>query len=100
LLAALSEHERVELIVDAGGSGRGPARLVLTDRRLLWLLEDAVSARVDWIRFGIVADVSLRRPLLRRARRLLHVQTATGRRVTFGDLDPSSAEAIAERLRR
>ena len=65
-----------------------PARLVLTDRRLLWLLEDAVSARVDWIRFGIVADVSLRRPLLRRARRLLHVQTATGRRVTFGDLDP------------
>lgn len=100
LLAALSELERVELIVDAGRSGRGPARLVLTDRRLLWLLEDAVSARVDWIRFGIVADVGLRRPLLRRARRSLHVQTRTGRRVAFGDLDPSAAEAIAEELRR
>lgn len=98
LLSALSDGENVQLVIEAGGTGRGPALLVLTDRRLLWLLEDAVSARVDWVRFAIVADVRVRRSLLRRGRRSLHVRTRTGRRLVFGDLEPASATAIARRL--
>jgi hypothetical protein len=100
LLAALADRERVDLVVDAGGPGRGPARLVVTDRRLLWLLEDAVSARVDWVRFSLIADATVRRPLLRRGRRSVRLQTKTGRRVVFGDLGPPSAAAIVERVHR
>jgi DnaJ-domain-containing protein 1 len=99
LLAALNDGERVRLIADAGRSGAGPARLALTDRRLLWLADDAVGSRVDWVRFGIVADVERRRA--RRGRRaVLRLRTTTGRRVTFGDLEPEAAEQIAAALGR
>ena len=97
LLSALSEGEQVRLVTRAGRSGAGPARLALTDRRLLWLLEDAVTARVDWVRFGIVAGVERRRGRLGR-RAVLRLRTRTGRRMTFGDLEPQAADTIAERL--
>lgn len=97
LLAALGDGEQVRLVTRAGRSGSGPAKLALTDRRLLWLLEDAVSSRVDWVRFGIVADVERRRGRLSR-RAVLRLRTRTGRRVTFGDLEPDAADAIAARL--
>lgn len=100
LLAALGEGEHVELIVETGGPGRGPVRLAVTDRRLLWVLEDAVSARVDWVRFGLVAAVEHRRRRLRRGGSVLRLRTKTGRRFTFGDLRPEIAEAIAARLAR
>lgn len=94
LLAALGEGEQVRLVAQAGRSGAGPARLALTDRRLLWVLEDAVGARVDWVRFGLVAQVQRRRTRLGR-RSVLCVRTRTGRRIAFGDLRPEAAEAIA-----
>jgi hypothetical protein len=59
--------------------------------------EDAVSARVDWVRFGIVAGVEQRRSRLGR-RAVLRLRTHTGRRVSFGDLRPEAAEAIAAGL--
>lgn len=97
LLSALGEGEEVRLVAEAGRSGAGPARLALTDRRLLWLLEDAVTARVDWVRFGIVAAVDQRGSRLGR-RAVLRLRTRTGRRVSFGDLRPEAAEAIASVL--
>jgi hypothetical protein len=97
LLSALGEGEEVRLVAEAGRSGAGPARLALTDRRLLWLVEDAVAARVDWVRFGIVAAVDQRRSRLGR-RAVLRLRTRTGRRVSFGDLRPEAAEAIASVL--
>ena len=97
LLAALGENEEVRLVAEAGRTGAGPAKLALTDRRLLWVAEDAVSARVDWVRFGIVAGVEQRRSRLGR-RAILRVRTHTGRRVSFGDLRPEAAEAIAAGL--
>jgi hypothetical protein len=99
LLAALGENEQVRLVAEAGRTGAGPARLALTDRRLLWIAEDAVSARVDWVRFGIVAAVEQRRTRLGR-RAVLRLRTSTGRRVSFGDLRPEAAEAIAAGLAR
>ena len=97
LLGALREGEQARLVKRAGRSGAGPAKLALTDGRLLWLLEDAVTARVDWVRFGIVAGVERRRGRLGR-RAVLRLRTRTGRRVTFGDLEPGAADTIAERL--
>jgi hypothetical protein len=97
LLAALNDGERVRLITEAGRSGAGPARLALTDRRLLWLADDSVGTRVDWVRFGIVAGVERRRARLGR-RAVLRLRTATGRRVTFGDLEPAAADQIAAAL--
>ncbi len=94
LLSALDEGEQVRLVAEAGRAGAGPARLALTDRRLLWLLEDAVSARVDWVRFGLVARVEQRRSRLGR-RVTVRLRTHTGRRVAFGDLRPEAAAAIA-----
>jgi hypothetical protein len=99
LLAALGDNEQVRLVAEAGRTGAGPARLALTDRRLLWVAEDAVSARVDWVRFGIVAGVEQRRTRLGR-RAVLRLRTSTGRRVSFGDLRPEAAEAIAAGLTR
>jgi DnaJ domain len=97
LLTALGEGEQVRLVAEAGRTGAGPARLALTDRRLLWVVEDAVTARVDWVRFGIVAAVEQRRSRLGR-RAILRVRTRTGRRVSFGDLRPEAAEIIAASL--
>lgn len=97
LLSALGENEQVRLVAEAGRTGAGPAKLALTDRRLLWVAEDAVTARVDWVRFGIVAGVEQRRTRLGR-RAVLRLRTSTGRRVSFGDLRPEAAEAIAAGL--
>jgi hypothetical protein len=99
LLTALGEGEQVRLIANAGRSGAGPARLALTDRRLIWLLEDAVSARVDWVRFGIVDAAEQRRTRLGR-RAVLRLRTHTGRRLSFGDLRPEVAETIVAGLAR
>lgn len=99
LLAALGDGEQVRLVAEAGRTGAGPALLALTDRRLLWLVEDAVSARVDWVRFGIVCGVEHRRSRLGR-RAILRLRTRTGRRLSFGDLRPEAAQTIAEMLTR
>ncbi|MCW2991063.1 MAG: hypothetical protein JWM73_1657 [Solirubrobacterales bacterium] len=99
LLAALGENEQVRLVAEAGRTGAGPAKIALTDRRLLWIAEDAVTARVDWVRFGIVAGVEQRRTRLGR-RAVLRLRTSTGRRVSFGDLRPEAADAIAAGLAR
>lgn len=93
LLTALGDGEDVRLIAAAGRVGAGPAVLALTDRRLLWVLEDAVSARVDWVSFGLVSAVEQRRTRLGR-RAVIRLRTRTGRRLSFGDLRPDAAEAI------
>lgn len=99
LLSALGENEQVRLVAEAGRTGAGPAKIALTDRRLLWVAEDAVSARVDWVRFGIAAGVEQRRTRMGR-RATLRLRTSTGRRVSFGDLRPEAAQAIAAGLAR
>lgn len=98
LLAALGEGERVRLVARAGRTGAGAARLALTDRRLLWVVEDAVTARVDWVGLGAVAAVEERRGRLFGRRATLALRTRTGRRVSFGDLEPAAARAIARDL--
>jgi hypothetical protein len=99
LLGALTEREAVRLVTPTSTWASPRAVLAVTERRLLWLLDDAPVARVRSLAFRDVAAVSLRvhRPLRRAA--TLSLRTKGGRRHSFADLRPHTAEAIASQLR-
>ena len=98
LLGALREHEDVALVAVAETWASPRTLLVVTDRRLLWLLDDAITGRVRSLRFESIAEVEhrLRWPL-RRA--VLRVRGRNGRRHAFAGLRPDTAAQIAIRVR-
>jgi len=98
LLEALDEGEDVRYVTPTATWASARALLVVTDRRLLWLLDDAVTRRVDSLRFSKIARIGhhLRRP--RRRVAILRVETTDGRRLTFSELRPQTAGAIARRI--
>jgi len=98
LLEALDEGEEVRYVTPTATWASARALLVVTDRRLLWLLDDAVARRVDFLRFGRIARIDhyLRRP--RRRVAILRVETTDGRRLTFSELRPQTAETIARHV--
>lgn len=95
LLAALQEHEAVELVTPAATWKSPRAVLAVTDRRLLWLLDDAISHRVHSLKWRDVVKVEhrLRRPLRRTA--VLRVETKLARRLEWAELRPQTAAAAA-----
>jgi hypothetical protein len=95
LLIALEEAEDVALVTPAATWASPRTLLAVTDRRLLWLLDDAPTHRVRSLRYGAIAEVthSLRRPLRRVA--VLRVRTTSGRALSFTELRPATAAAIA-----
>ncbi|HVF79506.1 MAG TPA: J domain-containing protein [Solirubrobacteraceae bacterium] len=100
LLDALEPQEQVELVTPAATWASPSTLLAVTDRRLLWLLDDAVGNRVRSLRFRDTetADQELVWP--RRARARLRVQPRYGgKRWTFLDLRPATAAAIANHVR-
>ena len=98
LLAALEEGEDVAMVTPTSTWASPQALLAVTDRRLLWLLDDAPTHRVRSLRYRDVADVQQRlgRPLRRSA--VLRVRTTGGRRLSFAELRPATAAAIARRV--
>ncbi len=95
LLAALSTRERVDRIVETA-TWAGTALLAVTDRRLLWLHDDAVTGRVRALRFIDVAGADVRRGWPRRGRATVRVRRTGGRRpLTFGELAPAEGEELA-----
>jgi DnaJ domain len=100
LLDALEPQERVELVTPTATWASPSTLLAVTDRRLLWVLDDAVSNRVRFIRFRDVHDAEQGPMWPRRSRAQLRVQPRYGRRRwTFSDLRPATAVAIAELVR-
>jgi DnaJ domain len=95
LLVALEDGEGVSVVTPAATWASPRTLLVVTDRRLLWLLDDAPTHRVRSLRFGSIAEIRhhLRRPLRRVA--VLRVRTAHGRGLSFAELRPATAAAIA-----
>ena len=73
------------------------AILALTERRFLWLLDDAPVARVRSVPLRDVAGVEHR---TRRKRATLTVRTLTGRRHAFHELRPHTALSIERYLAR
>jgi hypothetical protein len=98
LVGALEEGEDVAFVAPAATWASPQAVLAVTDRRLLWLLDDAVSHRVRSLRFGDVAAIEHRvlRPLRRVAE--LRVRTREGRRLAFSELRPATAAAITRHV--
>lgn len=98
LLGALEEDEAVAMVTPVSTWASPQTLLAVTDRRLLWLLDDAPTHRVRALRFRDVAAVEERagRPLRRSA--TLKVRTSAGRKLTFADLRPATAAAIARHV--
>ncbi len=94
LLDALEADEPVALVTPAATWASPSTLLAVTDRRLLWLLDDAVGYRVRSLRFRDVEQVThrLRRP--RRRWAVLRLRTRAGKRVSFGEVPPGAAAAI------
>ena len=98
LVGALEPREDVWLVTPASTWRSPSALLAATDRRLLWLLDDAVVGRVGSLRFSAVEKVehTLRRP--RRRVAILRIHDRGGRRHTFGDLRPDTAVVLQRRI--
>ena len=96
LLDALAQAEAVTLVTPASTWASPRAVLAVTERRLLWLLDDQPVGRVRWVAFRDVATFSLR---VRRRAATLSLRTVTGRRYSFAELRPPTAAAIERHLR-
>ena len=98
LLAVLEPGEPIWLVTPTTTWASPQALLAASDRRLLWLLDDAVSGRVQTLRFAAIeaAEHTLRRP--RRRVATLRVRARNGRRFAFGELRPATADVLARRI--
>jgi hypothetical protein len=96
LLDALGDAEAVRLVTPASTWASPRSVLAVTERRLLWLLDDVPVARVRSLAFREVTSVTLRR---RRWGATLELRTTGGRRHSFADLRPHTATAIERHLR-
>jgi hypothetical protein len=96
LLSALEPDERVDLVTPASTWASPSTLLAVTDRRLLWVLDDAVSHRVRSLRYRDMERAEQGPMWPRRSRAQLRVQPRYGRRRwTFSDVRPATADAIA-----
>lgn len=96
LLETLAEAEAVRLVTPASTWASPRAVLAVTERRLLWLLDDQPVGRVRWVALRDVASFSLR---MRRRGATLNLRTVAGRRHSFAGLRPPTAAAIERHLR-
>jgi len=100
LLDALEPDERVELVTPAATWASPSTLLAVTDRRLLWLLDDAVGNRVRSLRFRDTGHAEQGLVWPRRTRARLRIEPRHGgKRWTFSDLRPATAAAIAGYVR-
>jgi hypothetical protein len=91
LLETLSEGEDVRLVTPTSTWASPRAILAVTERRLLWLLDDAPVARVHSLPFRNIAEIAHK---VRRRHAALTVKTLVGRRHVFHDLRPHTAATI------
>jgi hypothetical protein len=88
LLATLEDGEEVDEVVLTSTGDSHDVQLAVTDRRLLWLRDDAIMGRVRYLRYRDVAGVETRSGGRLRRRGHLRVHTTAGRRLRFFELRP------------
>jgi hypothetical protein len=91
LLAALNEDEPVQLVTRASTWASPQTLLAVTDSRLLWLLDDAISHRVRSLEFKAITGVERRD---RRRSSSVRVSRRRGRDIEFAELPAETAAAI------
>ena len=99
LLEALADGEHVRLVTPASTWASPRTILALTDRRLLWLLDDAPVARVRTAPLRDVLEVEARSRRPRRRVATLQLKMTNGRRHSFAELRPHTAAAIERHVR-
>ncbi len=99
LLDALAVGEEVRLVTPASTWASPRTILALTDRRLLWLLDDAPVARVRTAPLRDVISVEARSRRPRRRTATLQLKMTNGRRHAFAELRPQTAAAIERQVR-
>jgi hypothetical protein len=94
LLQALEPQEQVDEVVLTSTGDSHDVQLAVTDRRLLWLRDDAIMGRVRYLRYRDLRRVE-QRPA-GRLRRLGHlrVEAIGGRRLRFFELQPEVLERV------
>lgn len=98
LVGALEHGEYVLIAVDAATRDSHDVRLVVTDRRLLWLRDDAISDRVRYERYRSIAGIEARPPQRLRRSGELRLRLASGRRLSFGELHPAALDSLVRLL--
>jgi hypothetical protein len=89
LLAALEPGEQVDEVVLTATSDSHDVQLAVTDRRLLWLRDDAIMGRVRYLRHRDIASVEGRAAGRLRRHGQLRVQPSSGGRpLRFFELRP------------
>jgi hypothetical protein len=100
LLHALEPGEQVDEVVLTATGDSHDVQLALTDRRLLWLRDDAIMGRVRYVRWHDLAGVEARPGGRLRRGGQLRVQTRSpGRTLRFFDLRPDVLARLAARIR-
>lgn len=94
LARALADDEELLLATDAATWDSFRVRLVATDRRLVWLMDDRPVDRVRWIDYAAIAGLEGRLKRPRRRVGELIVRPRTGRRLSFSEIDPGALRAL------
>jgi curved DNA-binding protein CbpA len=99
LLAALEPGEQVDEVLLTSTGDSHDVQLALTDRRLIWLRDDAIMGRVRSLRYRDLADVEQRAGGRFRRGSQLRVRSAgTGRWLRFFDLRPEVLARVTARI--
>jgi hypothetical protein len=99
LLAALEPGELVDEVVLTSTGDSHDVQLAVTDRRLLWLRDDAIMGRVRSLRYRELARVEARPATRFRRAGQLRLQTTTGgRALRFFELRPDVLARLAARI--
>jgi hypothetical protein len=97
LLEALSPGEDVLVVADASTWDSPNVRLAVTDRRLLWLRDDAPVARVRFIRYAVLESIEDR--VNRRRLGELRVKPRDARRICFAAMNLDALQAALREIR-
>lgn len=99
LLAALEPGEAVDEVVLTATGDAHDVQLAVTDRRLLWLRDDAIMGRVRYLRYRDLAGVEERPAGRFRRHGQLRVQPAAGGRpLRFFELAPDVLARLSRRI--
>jgi hypothetical protein len=98
LLQALEPGEQVEDVILTSTSDAHDVQLALTDRRLLWLRDDAIMGRVRSVRYRDLHDVQAKRARFGNTGQLRVRSGPTGRRLRFFDLRPEVLQRVTTRI--
>lgn len=95
LLRELEAGEEVDEVVLTATGDSHDVQLAVTDRRLLWLRDDAIVGRVRYVRYRDLQAVDARAGGRLRRRGHLRVETVAGRRLRFFELRPEVLARVA-----